>query len=94
LAAERGAETRRARSARRGAWDLEEDLHALFDAGYVTVMSLELCVSRRIREQFENGRDYCALEGASVRVPLPPQHRHHPNTSSGTGTRWPACPRV
>ena len=34
--------------------------------------SLELRVSRRIREEFENGRDYYALEGSSVRMPLPP----------------------
>ena len=48
-------------------------MHALFDAGYVTVTpSLELRVSRRIREEFENGRDYYALEGASVRMPLRP----------------------
>ena len=41
--------------------------------GYVTVTpSLELRVSRRIREEFENGHDYYALEGASVRTPLPP----------------------
>lgn len=46
---------------------------ALFDAGYVTVTpSLELRISRRIREEFENGRDSYALEGASVRAPLPP----------------------
>lgn len=52
---------------------LRKDLHALFDAGYVTVTpSLELRVSRRIREEFENGRDYYALEGASVRTPLSP----------------------
>jgi putative restriction endonuclease len=52
---------------------LRKDLHALFDAGYVTVTpSLELRVSRRIREEFENGRDYYALEASSVRMPLPP----------------------
>jgi putative restriction endonuclease len=52
---------------------LRKDLHALFDAGYLTVdMSLNLQVSRRIREEFENGRDYYALQGASVRLPLPP----------------------
>jgi putative restriction endonuclease len=52
---------------------LRKDLHALFDAGYVTVTpSFELRVSRRIREEFENGRDYYALEGSSVRLPLPP----------------------
>ncbi len=52
---------------------LRKDLHALFDAGYVTVTpSLELRVSRRIREEFENGRDYYALEGAPLRLPMPP----------------------
>jgi HNH endonuclease len=52
---------------------LRKDLHALFDAGYVTVTpSLELRVSRRIREEFENGRDYYALAGSRVRLPLPP----------------------
>ena len=55
---------------------LRKDLHALFDAGYVTVTpSLELRVSRRIREEFENGRDYYALEGAAVRPPMPPNPR-------------------
>ncbi len=52
---------------------LRKDLHALFDAGYVTVTpSLELRVSRRIREEFENGRDYYALDRRAVRLPLPP----------------------
>jgi putative restriction endonuclease len=52
---------------------LRKDLHALFDAGYVTVTpSFELRVSRRIREEFENGRDYYALEGHQVRLPAPP----------------------
>jgi hypothetical protein len=52
---------------------LRNDLHALFDAGYVTVTpSLELRVSRRIREEFENGRDYYALESSPVRATLAP----------------------
>jgi putative restriction endonuclease len=52
---------------------LRKDLHTLFDAGYITVTpALELRISRRIREEFENGRDYYALEGSSVRLPLPP----------------------
>lgn len=52
---------------------LRKDLHALFDAGYVTVTpSLELRVSRRIREEFENGRDYYALDRRRIRLPLPP----------------------
>jgi putative restriction endonuclease len=52
---------------------LRKDLHALFDAGYLTVTpSLAVRVSRRIREEFENGRDYYALDGSSVRLPAPP----------------------
>jgi putative restriction endonuclease len=52
---------------------LRKDLHALFDAGYVTVTpSLELRVSRRIREEFENGRDYYALDRRAVRLPVAP----------------------
>jgi predicted restriction endonuclease len=52
---------------------LRKDLHALFDVGYVTVTAgLELRVSRRIREEFENGRDYYALDRREVRLPMPP----------------------
>lgn len=49
---------------------LRGDLHHLLDAGYVTVSrEHRLEVSRRIREEFENGRDYYALQGHSLRVP-------------------------
>ena len=49
---------------------LRRDLHALFDRGYVTVTpELKLEVSRRIREDFENGRDYYAMQGRIVVVP-------------------------
>lgn len=49
---------------------LRSDLHTLFDRGYVTVTpSYHLEVSRRIREEFENGRDYYALHGRPVRIP-------------------------
>jgi putative restriction endonuclease len=52
---------------------LRKDLHALFDAGYVTVTPAHrLHVSRRIRDEFENGRDYYALEGVPLRLPVPP----------------------
>jgi hypothetical protein len=40
--------------------------------------SLELRFSRRIREEFENGRDYYALERREVRLPAPP----HPPPSA------------
>ena len=49
---------------------LRRDIHSLFDAGYVTVTpSLHFEVSRRIKEEFENGRHYYALHGQRIRVP-------------------------
>lgn len=49
---------------------LRRDIHALFDAGYVTVTpELRFEVSRRIKEEFENGRAYYALHGQSIRPP-------------------------
>lgn len=49
---------------------LRSDLHTLFDRGYVTVTPrMHLEVSRRIREEFENGRDYYKLHGLEVRRP-------------------------
>ena len=49
---------------------MRRDVHSLFDAGYVTVTpDHRFEVSRRIREEFENGRDYYALHGAAVEVP-------------------------
>jgi len=46
------------------------DIHALFDAGYVTVTpNLTFEVSRRIKEEFENGRDYYALHGQILHPP-------------------------
>ncbi|MEC9344621.1 MAG: HNH endonuclease [Pseudomonadota bacterium] len=49
---------------------LRRDIHSLFDAGYVTVTpDLRFEVSRRIKEEFENGRHYYALHGQAVRTP-------------------------
>lgn len=49
---------------------LRRDLHALFDRGYLSVTpDLHVRVSRRIREDYENGRDYYALDGREVRGP-------------------------
>jgi putative restriction endonuclease len=46
------------------------DIHKLFDAGYVTVTpDYHFEVSRRIKEEFENGRDYYALHGSVIRLP-------------------------
>lgn len=50
---------------------LRSDLHTLFDQGYMTVDAdqLKVVVSRRIREEFENGRDYYQLHGKAIRLP-------------------------
>ena len=53
---------------------LRRDIHSLFDRGYVTVSEdHRFEVSRRIREDYENGRDYYALHGRKVAVPADPQ---------------------
>jgi putative restriction endonuclease len=43
---------------------LRSDLHRLFDAGYLTIdPDHRVVVSRRIREEFENGREYYRFDG-------------------------------
>jgi putative restriction endonuclease len=49
---------------------LRKDIHSLFDAGYVTVgPDLRFKVSRRIREEFENGRIYYDLHDRPIASP-------------------------
>ena len=49
---------------------LRSDIHTLFDRGYVTVTpELRFEVSGRIREEWENGREYYALHGRALRPP-------------------------
>jgi putative restriction endonuclease len=49
---------------------LRSDLHTLFDRGYVTITpEYRLEVSRRIRQEFENGRDYYAFSGRKIVLP-------------------------
>jgi putative restriction endonuclease len=49
---------------------LRRDIHSLFDAGYVTVTpDLHFEVSRRIKEEFDNGRHYYALHGHKIEPP-------------------------
>ncbi len=53
---------------------LRRDLHALFDTGYITISpKYELEVSRRIKEEFDNGREYYKYHGSSIRLPANPQ---------------------
>jgi putative restriction endonuclease len=57
---------------------LRRDLHALFDKGYVTITpSMKFEVSRRIKQEYENGRDYYRLQGTELRLPSDP--RNHPS---------------
>ena len=50
---------------------MRSDLHRLFDGGYLTVDPKDRCVvvSKRIKEEFENGKDYYKLEGQALREP-------------------------
>jgi putative restriction endonuclease len=49
---------------------LRQDIHTLFDKGYLTITpELNIEVSRRIREEFENGRDYYKYNGQPMRPP-------------------------
>jgi len=49
---------------------LRKDVHTLFDRGYLTVTPQhKIEVSQRIKEQFENGKEYYALHGSSIQVP-------------------------
>lgn len=48
---------------------LRKDLHALFDRGYLTVTGdLHIEISRRIKEDYGNGREYYALHGKELAV--------------------------
>ena len=58
---------------------LRRDIHSLFDAGYVTVTpELNFEVSGRIREEFENGRDYYSLHGRRIQAPVVAGQRPDP----------------
>jgi putative restriction endonuclease len=46
---------------------LRSDLHKLFDLGYITVTTdFNVEVSRRIKEEYENGREYYAFHGKEL----------------------------
>ena len=60
---------------------LRRDIHSLFDLGYVTITpELKFEVSKKIREEYENGRHYYALHGSSIAVPESPDRQ--PNQSA------------
>lgn len=52
---------------------LRADVHRLFDAGYVTVTpDYAFRVSRRLREDFDNGKVYYDLDGQTIWTPKAP----------------------
>ncbi len=62
---------------------LRSDLHALFDRGYVTVVAEQnmhrFLVSRKIREDFGNGRRYYEMNGSKLL--LPREQQYHPSST-------------
>jgi len=49
---------------------LRSDVHTLFDLGYLTITSTyQLEVSKRINEEYQNGREYYALHGKQIALP-------------------------
>jgi putative restriction endonuclease len=48
---------------------LRSDFHTLFDRGYITITNeYRIEVSRRIRDEFSNGREYYAFHGKGLQV--------------------------
>ena len=63
---------------------MRRDIHSLFDEGYVTVTpQYRFEVSRRIREEFENGRHYYELHGSEIALPASPNAR-----PDGAALQW------
>ncbi|HWP93753.1 MAG TPA: HNH endonuclease [Thermodesulfobacteriota bacterium] len=49
---------------------LRSDIHRLFDLGYLTITNdFHVEVSKRIKEEYENGREYYAFHGKELKVP-------------------------
>ena len=58
---------------------LRADVHRLFDRGYVTVTpEYEFRVSRRLREDYDNGRVYYQHDGRTIWTPGAPYPKHDP----------------
>jgi putative restriction endonuclease len=60
---------------------LRADLHKLYDSGYITVTrDYRVEVSKRIREKFENGREYYQYDGKELLIlPKHLDDQPHPN---------------
>jgi len=59
---------------------LRKDVHALFDRGYMTINEeLQIEVSKRIKEDYGNGREYYALHGKRL-AEVPEQLNERPSS--------------
>ena len=59
---------------------LRSDLHKLFDLGYLTVTSdRKVEVSNRIKEEFQNGREYYKFHGNGLSN-IPSREADKPNS--------------
>jgi len=56
---------------------MRSDLHRLFDDGYITIdpADRKILVSSRIREEFDNGKEYYRLHGQAIREPAKSAYR-------------------
>jgi putative restriction endonuclease len=55
---------------------LRQDIHTLFDRGYLTITPKHAVeVSRRLKDEFDNGKEYYALHGKQILVPDTPAFR-------------------
>ncbi|MGK2861329.1 MAG: HNH endonuclease [Chitinophagaceae bacterium] len=58
---------------------LRSDIHKLFDAGYITITpDLKVEVSKRIKEEFENGKEYYKFHGNEL-INLPTKEMNKPD---------------
>ncbi len=60
---------------------LRSDIHTLFDRGYMTVQpDLRLRVSRRLRDDFDNGQYYFQFHGEPIAMPM--RSQDHPDAAA------------
>ena len=58
---------------------LRADLHKLYDGGYITLTKdLKVEVSKKIKEEFQNGREYYQFHGKPLQI-LPDRYIDRPN---------------
>ena len=58
---------------------LRQDVHTLFDRGYLTVSpDYRVEVSRRLKDEFDNGKEYNTLQGKTILLPENPLFRPSP----------------